>query len=154
MNRTSIDMEVFPLLSSFLAEVHAFSTNRKALCELTEFKSDIKTVRDNVEEYENLTERNELDLKLLQMDMRDLSRAKILEKYYNLLLMLDEVRDGYLIKHLDILYECISSAVWDMEILNDIGTVIRDLIDEIKLNRPEPPFFISMKQGSQAINQL
>ena len=135
MNRNSIDKEVYLLLSSFLAEVHAFSTNRSTYVELTNLGSDIKAEKNILEEYENLVERNASDREMILMDMRDLSRAKILKKYYRLLLILDHVKHANIIRQLDFLFECFSSAIYDIQLVPDIGCLIRDLIDDIKLNR-------------------
>ena len=131
MNRTTIDKEVYPLLSTFLAEVHAFSSNRKALSEICKLESDIQKGNDNPEEFQNLMFRNASDQTLVLMDMKDLSRAKILEKYYTLLLTLDPDKHGYLIAQLDMLYDCFSSATYDMEVVGDIGRTIREVINEI-----------------------
>jgi hypothetical protein len=72
-----------------------------------------------------------MDQTMVMMDMRRLSRAKILEKYYTLLLVLDPDKHSYLIAQLDMLYQCFSSATYDMEVVGDIGRVIREIIDEI-----------------------
>lgn len=132
MNRTAIDKEVYPLLASFLAEVHAFSTNRKALVDVCELNNDILEGQVNSEDIESLKSRNAMDQAMVLMDMKRLSRAKILEKYYTLLLVLDPDKTSYLIAQLDMLYECVGEATFNIEVIGDIGRNIRGLIDEIK----------------------
>ncbi len=131
MNRTAIDKEVYPLLASFLAEVHALSTNRRALVDVCELNNDIQEGQVSTEDIEEMKSRNSLDQTMVRMDMKRLSRAKILEKYYTLLLVLDPDKHSYLIAQLDMLYQCFSSATYDMEVVSDIGKVIREIIDEI-----------------------
>ena len=135
MNRNSFDREVYLLLSSFLAEVQAYSTNRTAYVELANNGTDIEAVKDAPNGCENLKERNESDRMMVLMDMRDLSRAKILKKYYRLLLILDHVTHAQIIRRLEFLYECFCYATYDIELVPDIGSFIRDLVNDIKLNR-------------------
>lgn len=140
MNGNSIDREVYLLLSSFLAEVEAFSTNRTAYVELTNPGTDIQEERGVTEDYENLNQRNDSDRQMVLMDMRDLSRAKILKKYYRLLLILDHVKHEKLIDQLDLLYECFRYATYDIELVDDIGRYIREVVDGIKLNKLKPVY--------------
>lgn len=131
MNRTAIDKEVYPLLASFFAEVNAYSTNRRSLVDLCELNSGLHEGNVNPEDIEEMKSRNSLDQTMVMMDMRRLSRAKILEKYYTLLLVLDPDKHSYLIAQLYMLYECIEEATYDMEVVGDIGRTIRGIIDEI-----------------------
>lgn len=132
MNQTAIEKEVYPLLASFLAEVHAFSTNRKALVDVCELNADLQAGNVIPEDNQNIKSRNSIDQTMVMMDMRRLSRAKILEKYYTLLLVLDPDKHSFLIAQLDMLYESVAEATWNIEVFGDIGRVIRDLIDEIQ----------------------
>lgn len=138
MNRNSIDREVYLLLSSFLAELEAFCTNRSAHVELINHGTDIQIVKDVIDENENSDLPGESERQPVLMDMRDFSRPKILKKYYRLLLILDHVKHGNIIKHLDFLYQCFCSASCDIELVPDIGAYIRDLVNGIKTNTLKP----------------
>ncbi|GAP70188.1 hypothetical protein BA6E_1242 [Bacteroidales bacterium 6E] len=140
MNGNSIDREVYLLLTSFLAEVEAVSTNRTAYVELTNPGTDIQEERGVTDEYENLNQRNESDRQSVLLDMRDITRAKILKKYYRLLLLLDHVTHRKLIDQLDLLYECFCAATYDIELIPDIGCFVRDVIDGIKTNKLKPAY--------------
>ncbi len=131
MNRTPIDKEIYPLLASFLAEVHAYSTNRKEIMDLHYMKYD----PDSDEEYRGnspyLTLTYDLEQSLVMMDMKRLSRTKILEKYYTLILVLDPAKHSYLIEHLKQLYVCISKAMYDEDVKVEVDWVIENIIDDI-----------------------
>ena len=135
MNRNSFDREVYLLLSSFLAEVEAFSTNRSNCVDLINPEPDIQDEKEVPNENENLNQPGKPDRHVVLLDVRDLSKARILKKYYRLLLLLDHVKHAKIISQLDFLYECFTHATYDIELVPDVGCFIRDLVDEIKLNR-------------------
>lgn len=134
MNRNSIDREVYLLLSSFLAELEAFCTNRTSYVEIINLGTDNQVEKDVIDEIENSDKPNESERQPVLMDMRDFSRPKILKKYYRLLLILDHVKHEKIIRHLDFLYQCFCSASCDIELVPDIGAYIRDLVNGIKTN--------------------
>ena len=135
MNRNSFDREVYLLLSSFLAEVEAFSSNRSTCVDLINPEPDIQDEKEVPNENENLNQPGKPDRHVVLLDVRDLSKARILKKYYRLLLLLDHVKHAHIISQLDFLYECFTHATYDIELVPDVGCFIRDLVDEIKLNR-------------------
>lgn len=140
MNRKSNDREVYLLLTSFLAELEAFCTNRTAYVELINHGTEIQFVKDLPDENENADQPDESERQTVLMDMRDFSRPKILKKYYRLLLILDHVKHGKIIEHLDFLYMCFCSARCDIELVPDIGAYIRDLVNGIKTNTLKPAY--------------
>ena len=133
MNRTAIDKEVYPLLASFLAEVHAYSTNCQEILDLHDMKYGIDKGEKFSENSPWLTNRYDLEQSLVMMDMSRLSRTKILEKYYTLLLVLDPAKHSYLIEHLKQLYECIAHARYEEDDNDnaDVQWVIENIINEI-----------------------
>ena len=135
MNSETIKTEGYTLIPSFLAEVEAFVTNRNELVNLINFRSEILANMDSLEEAQNLLDRNKMDRDLVMLDMKEISRAKILEKYYTLLLLLDPAKYGLVIDNLNLLYECFSSAVYEGKIVDDIGKISKDIIKELKLEQ-------------------